>query len=173
MTRRSSVRAWLLGGFLLIPLGLSAADAPVPPGERAAPGSGPALTDQQIEERKKRLDDMLKKRIDEVERRFAERQSFESQAKDERIAFEKSAVEERKTFLESLKRLDAASRRGAWHGFNEKQKGEHRAFEERERARREAFRDKSRDEWREFGEELRGGDAREAGSAAPGVPPAR
>src|SRR5206468_43818 len=69
------------------------------------------MNDKFIDERKAALDDLLQKRIDEINNNHSEFGKLETQLKDDRIAFEKKEVEEKKSFLESLKAKPMESRR--------------------------------------------------------------
>ncbi len=91
------------------------------------------LTDKFIDQRKQQLDELLARRLDEMEKEFAQAQEFRTRQKDERVSFEKTMIGEKKTFLDSLKAMKLKKRGDVLREFNKERAQKRREFAEKQR----------------------------------------
>lgn len=104
------------------------------------------LTTEQIEERKKHMDESYQRLSAKIESDFQERQEFQKQIKDDRLTFERERLNARKAFLDSLKGLKPEDRSEAMKDFNEKEREARKKFQETQRAKHEEFRKTHKEE---------------------------
>jgi hypothetical protein len=130
--------ARFVAAMLFFAPALSFADPLANRGLEEAAGKGPEVTDAMLDERKRALDRILAKRIDDAGKEASENIALENKLKQERIDFEKKQIADRRAFLDEVrKESDPKKRSSMYAKFNTDQQNARRQFINEQNGKRE------------------------------------
>jgi hypothetical protein len=130
--------ARLVAAMLFFAPALSFADPLANRGLEEGAGKGPEVTDAMIDERKRALDRILARRLDDAGKEASENIALENKLKQERIDFEKKQIADRRAFLDDVRKETDPKKRSSMYGkFNTDQQNARRQFINGQNSKRE------------------------------------